>query len=193
MKFVAPRGADEGRSTQKAQLLRLLLLLQPAVAEAAGATRQRGVERRVRLASRSQPRGMPTYTFNETEADLELHIPLPTGTRRNQLSITLHDEASGANLWRAEIETAGGEERHAPRARLRVVPSFWPEPLLDGVLRGAVDARESSYQLTASGGGDAWDSLVVTFRKAPDAEGLWHGVVEGDDAHFAGEDGHDSD
>ena len=126
------------------------------------------------------------YTYTETPTDLELRVPLPTGTRRNQLSITLHDEASGSNLWRAEIETAGGEERHVPRARLRVRPAFWPEPLLDGVLRGSVDARESSYQLSASGGGDMWDCLVVSLRKAPGAEGLWNGVVEGDDAASGG-------
>ena len=137
----------------------------------------------VRAQSVVRKNRMPTYTFSETETDLELRIPLPTGTRRNQLSITLHDEASGANLWRSEIETAGGEERHAPRARLQVRPAFWPEPLLDGVLRGSVDARESSYQLTASGGGDAWDSLVVSLRKAPGAEGLWNGVVEGEEDH----------
>ena len=122
-----------------------------------------------------------TYSWSETETEIEIRVPLPTGTRRNQLSITLHDEASGANLWRAEIETAGGAERHAERARLRVRPSFWPEPLIDGVLRGSVDARESLYQLTASGGGDAWDCLLVGLRKAPATEGtMWGGVLEGD-------------
>ena len=122
-----------------------------------------------------------TYSWSESESEVEVRVPLPTGTRRNQLSITLHDEASGANLWRAEIETSGGAERHAASARLRVRPSFWPEALVDGILRGSVDARESSYQLTASSGGDAWDCLVFSMRKAPGTEGnAWGGVLVGD-------------
>ena len=130
------------------------------------------------------------YTYSESYTEIEVLIPIPTGTKRSQLSITLHDEASGANLWRAEIETAGGEERHVPQARLSVRPAFWPEPLLDGILRGPVDARDSLYQLTASNGGDAWDCVQVSLRKAPQAEGWWGGVVEGDSTVDDGSDSH---
>ena len=129
------------------------------------------------------------YSWVESPYQLEVRVPLPVGTKRTQLSIALRDEASGATLWRNEIETAGGEERdrHVERARLRVHPAFWPEPLIDGHLRGALDAVESSYELVATGGGDAWDCLVVSLRKAEEAVGWWGGVVLGDDAsatHF---------
>ena len=122
------------------------------------------------------------YTWEENESEVEVRVTLPTGTRRNQLSITLIDEATGANLWRTEIETEGGAQRHTQRARLAVRPSFWPDALLDGVLRGPVDARESSYELVASEGGEAWDCLLVTIRKAPDTQGSWGGVLEEDAA-----------
>ena len=51
------------------------------------------------------------YTWSESAHEVEVRVPLPVGTKRNQLSITLHDDASGVNLWRTEIETAGGKER----------------------------------------------------------------------------------
>ena len=117
------------------------------------------------------------YTWSETVHEIELRLPLPVGTKRSQLAITLHDDASGANLWRTEIETTGGRESYAERALLRVRPAFWPDPLVDGVLRGAVDPRESSYQLVATGGSDAWDCLVISLRKAESAKGWWGGVV----------------
>jgi hypothetical protein len=117
------------------------------------------------------------YTWSETVHEIELRLPLPVGTKRSQLAITLHDDASGANLWRTEIETIGGRENHAERALLRVRPAFWPDPLVDGVVRGAVDPLESSYQLVATGGNDAWDCLVISLRKAESAKGWWGGVV----------------
>jgi hypothetical protein len=117
------------------------------------------------------------YTWSETVHEIELRLPLPVGTKRSQLAITLHDDASGANLWRTEIETTGGRENYAERALLRVRPAFWPDPLVDGVVRGAVDPLESSYQLVATGGSDAWDCLVISLRKAESAKGWWGGVV----------------
>ena len=91
----------------------------------------------------------------------------PLGTKRNQVSIALLDDDSGTNLWRAEVETAGGgKEQAIALAPPRVAPVFWPEPLVDGLLMGAIDARESSYELVASDGGNAWDSLHVSIRKA---------------------------
>ena len=111
---------------------------------------------------------------------MEVRLPLPIGTKRNQLDIKLRDDASGANLWRTEIETAGGRVRGVERAILRVCPAFWPEPLIEGVLRGAIDPGNSTYQLSATAGGDAWDALLVTLAKAAEAEGWWGGVVEGD-------------
>ena len=63
------------------------------------------------------------YTWSETVHEIELRLPLPVGTKRSQLAITLHDDASGANLWRTEIETTGGRENHAERALLRVRPA----------------------------------------------------------------------
>lgn len=120
------------------------------------------------------------YTWQETLREVTIRVPLPLGTKRSQLQIVLLDAATGANLFLAEVETAGGKERVAERALLRVRPVFWPEPLFEGVLCGAVDPGESSYEMEASGGGDTWDSLVVSLRKARGAECMWGSVVLAD-------------
>lgn len=127
-----------------------------------------------------------TYSWRETPVEIEVRVPLPVGTKRSQLSITLHDEASGANLWRTEIETAGGRDEFAERAVIRVQPAFWPEPLLAGVLTGSVDPHQSSYELTSTSGndgGDAWDCLQLVLRKAEGSGGWWGRVVEDELAH----------
>lgn len=124
------------------------------------------------------------YAWTETVNELEVRLPVPIGTKRSQLQISLHDGASGINLWRTEVETVGGAtDNHTKHTMLSVRPVFWPEPLIDGSLCGVVDARESSYQLVAASGGDAWDLLIVSLRKADQTDdGWWGGVVHGEAA-----------
>ena len=121
------------------------------------------------------------YTWRETLGEVEIIVPLPVNTKRAELQVVLLDAATGENLWRTQIETQGGEERFAEGATLRVWPTFWPEPAIEGVLRGSVDAEASSYQMVASSGG-AWDSLLISLRKAKAAEVWWGGVVRGEAA-----------
>lgn len=115
------------------------------------------------------------YSWSETPSFVEVHVRLPTGTKRSQLKVSLRD--GDREAWRNEIETAGGEDRPADHARLLVQPAFWPQPLLDGTLRGAVHLKECSFQVdeedseTGSGGKDhhrphAGTRLVIVLAKA---------------------------
>lgn len=118
------------------------------------------------------------YTWRENISEMEIRVKLPTGTKRSELQIALLDPIDGSNLWRTQVETEGGQRRYPEGAILRVRPVFWPEPVIEGVLRGSVDPMESTYEMVATAGGEAWDSLLILLRKAKGSEGLWSGVVK---------------
>ena len=118
--------------------------------------------------------------FSETSTEVEYRVRVPTGTRRVEIAFALLD-STGSNLWRNEWSdyAAGGEARSIAGATLRVQPTFWSTPLLEGVLKGSVDPRECTFEVAASEGGEtfvhislaksepsAWGALLLD---APDA------------------------
>ena len=128
------------------------------------------VSRRGSVASHSRRGSVASHSWVETPETVEVRIKLPIGTKRSQLRISLRD--GDREAWRNEIETAGGEDLPAEHARLTVQPAFWPEPLLDGTLRGAVLLKECSFQMEDDGvaGADGAPALrethlVVVLRK----------------------------
>jgi hypothetical protein len=130
------------------------------------------------------------YSWAETLTSVDLRVHLPSGTKRSQVKISLR--AGEREAWRNQIETVGGAEMPALHPQLFVQPAFWPRPLIDGRLRGAVYLKGCSFQMEDtegegrdndhSGGAD----LVIVLAKAhPSAsdggewaeDGVWWGGV----------------
>ena len=85
------------------------------------------------------------YSWLETAESIELRLRLLPGMKRAQLKVSLRDGEREA--WRNEVETFGGTEPPALHARLLVQPVFWPKPLVDARLRGAVHLKECSFEV----------------------------------------------
>jgi len=122
------------------------------------------------------------YSWSETPGSVEIRVRLPSGTKRSQVKLSLRD--GDREAWRNEIETAGGKDLPAYHARLLVQPAFWPQPLFDGVLRGAVQLRECSFQMEdehvvpASRAGGGGTALVIVLTKARANDGATERGVE---------------